>query len=314
MSKGAKRLNGRAVIAFFAVLATLSGARAQMALPGAVAPEPEGTVSHGASAPKAAPKKKPALSRGEMGAAAGPVTLAKAPSTDLIVGKSLRLDGGGSAIEIAKAGADIEVTKLTLAGDRLSRSGEQCQVDVSGMPLKLTSRESDSGLRRYQVDFPACPFSFDILEGAILATNEGKACEIKAADCRADPEGLWGMGETEFDPKKGEEMMGARAKVEKTVRGNFRALYQKHQKEKDIRDFVVKQQAGFSSWREEVCRSYAKESDFGYCALRLTEARAIALSAQLSSGVKAPPPVAAPEKPAPEEKTAEKDMPAALKK
>jgi hypothetical protein len=94
------------------------------------------------------------------------------------------------------------------------------------------------------------------------------------------------MGASEFDPKKGEEMLGARARVEKTVRGNFRTLYDRNKKEKAIRSFVVKEQAGFSSWREEICRSYARESDFGYCALRLTEARAITLGAQLAKGVK----------------------------
>lgn len=297
MSNWAKCVKG--LVAIFCMLATgIAGANAQMALPGAVAPDPEGTVSHGAAPKAAAPKKKHVSSR-EMGAAAGPVILAKSPSADTIVGKSLRLDGGGSAIEIAKVGAtDIQVTKLKLSGDRLTRSGEECEVEVAGMPLKLTPRDGDSGLRRYQIDFPACAFSFDILDGAILVTNEGKACEIKGADCRADPEGLWGMSDSEFDPKKGEEMMGARAKVEKTVRGNFRALYQKYQKEKDVRDFVVKEQAGFSSWREEVCRSYGHESDYGYCALRLTEARAIALSAQLANGVKAPEIAAATEKPA----------------
>jgi hypothetical protein len=127
-----------------------------------------------------------------------------------------------------------------------------------------------------------------VLDGAILATNEGKACEIKEADCRADPSGLWGMGETDFDPKKADEMLGARAKVEKTVRGNFRALYDRNKKDQALAEFIVREQAGFSSWREEVCRSYAKESEFGYCALRLTEARAIALSAQLDGGVKLP--------------------------
>ena len=93
------------------------------------------------------------------------------------------------------------------------------------------------------------------------------------------------MSADEIDPKKGEEMLGARARVEKTVRSTFRALYDQNKKEKAIRNFIVKEQAGFSSWREEVCRSYAREPDFGYCALRLTEARAIALGAQLAAGV-----------------------------
>lgn len=265
-----------------ALLCAAAPATAQLALPGAVAPTPEGAVT----SPTPKPKKK--VSSGEMGAARGPIVMPKAPSDDTIVGKTLKLDGSGSAIEFSRAGAELQVAKLTLSGDRLSRSGEGCRVDVAGMPLKLAPQNSGSGLRRYQIDFPACPFTLDVLDGAILVTNEGKACEIKVADCRADPSGLWGMAETEFDPKKAEEMLGARAKVEKTVRANFRELYQRNSKDKLVRNFVVKEQAGFSSWREEVCRNYAKESDFGYCALRLTEARTIVLGAQLAGGVKLP--------------------------
>lgn len=268
------------------MLLTGEPAHAQLALPGAVAPTPEGTVTSPSGAAK--PKKKRVSGSGAMGESSGHAVMPKAPSEDTIVGKPLKLDGTGSAIEFAHSGADLQVARLTLSGDRLTRSGEECRVEVSGMPLKLTARDSGSGLRRYQIDFPACAFTLDVLDGAILVTNDGKACEIKEADCRADPSGLWGMGDNEFDPKKAEEMLGARAKVEKTVRGNFRALYDRNKKDKLVRDFVVKEQAGFSSWREEVCRSYAKESEFGYCALRLTEARAIALGAQLASGVKLP--------------------------
>ncbi|MBM3562461.1 MAG: hypothetical protein FJX48_04710 [Alphaproteobacteria bacterium] len=259
-------------------------ASAQIVLPGAVAPSPEGTVAGAA--------KNKSAGGGEMGAAAGPAIMPKAPAEDAIVGKTLKLDGEGSAIEFSRAGAILQVAKLTLVGDDLRRSGETCRVEVAGTPLKLSARESDTGLRRYQVAFPACPFSFTVLDGAILVTNEGKACELKEAGCRADPEGLWGMGADEIDPKKGEEMLGARARVEKTVRNTFRELYERNKKEKPIRNYLVKEQAGFSSWREEVCRSYAREPDFGYCALRLTEARAIALGAQLAAGVKLPPGVA----------------------
>jgi hypothetical protein len=276
---------GATVLVFLATTAPLE---AQLALPGAVAPTPEGTVTGPSSGGAAKPKKKRVSVSGAMGESSGHAVMPKAPSEDTIVGKTLKLDGTGSALEFSRAGTDLQVSKLTLSGDRLTRSGEECRVDVAGMPLKLTPLESGSGLRRYQVDFPACPFMLDVLDGAILVSNEGKACEIKGADCRADPSGLWGIGEAEFDPKKAAEMLGARAQVEKTVRGNFRALYDRNKKDKPLRDFVVREQAGFSSWREEVCRSYAKESDYGYCALRLTEARAIALGAQLASGVKLP--------------------------
>lgn len=273
-----------------AIAAAVGPARSQLALPGAVAPTPAGTVTSPGQ-----PAKKKRVGGGEMGLARFPAVMPKAPSEDTIVGKTLRLDGEGSAVEFSRSGADLQVAKLTLNGDRLSRSGESCKIEVAGMPMKVVARESGSGLRRYQIEFPACAFSFDILDGAILVTNAGKACELKAADCRADPEGLWGTGASEFDPKKAEETLGSRARVEKTVRGNFRALYDRNKKEKQIRDFVVREQAGFSSWREEICRSYARESEVGYCALRLTEARAIALGAQLSMGVKLPERAAATE-------------------
>lgn len=271
--------------AALALVLSATDAGAQMALPGAVAPTPEGTVTGPGGPPK--PKKK-RVSGGEMGESSVKAVMEKAPSDDTIVGKTLKLDGNGSTIEFSRSGTELQVAKLTLTGDRLTRSGEECRVDIAGMPLKLTPRDSGSGLRRYQIAFPACPFTLDVLEGAILVTNEGKACEIKVADCRADPSGLWGMPETDFDPKKAEEMLGARAAVEKTVRTNFRALYDRNKKDQLLRGYVVKEQAGFSSWREEVCRSYAKESEFGYCALRLTQARAIVLGAQVAGGVKLP--------------------------
>ena len=121
-----------------------------------------------------------------MGAAAGPAIMPKAPAEDAIVGKIIKRDGEGSAIEFSRAGADLQVAKLTLVGDDLRRSGEACRVEVTGTPLKLTARQSDTGLRRYQIAFPACAFTFDVLDGAILVTNEGKACELKDAGCHAD--------------------------------------------------------------------------------------------------------------------------------
>ncbi len=255
-------------------------ADAQIALPGAVAPTPVGTVTKTAK-----PKSR---SGGGMGEARLKAVMPKAPTEDALIDKTLKLDGVGSEIQITRAGTDFQVSKLVFKGDRLSRSGEQCRYEAPGAPLKLSTRESGAGLRRYQLDFPDCAFSFDVLDGAILATNDGKICEIKSADCRIDPEGLWGMGENEFDPKTAVDMLGARAKVEGTVRSNFRTLYDRNKGDKSLRTFIVSEQAGFSSWREEICRTYARESDFGYCALRLTEARVITLGAQLASGIKQP--------------------------
>ncbi len=279
-----------------ALLAT-AGADAQLALPGAVAPETEGSIAAEAG-PNAAPVRKKRVTSGD---AAGPAVAPKLPGDDAIVGKPLYLDGSRSVAQFERVGGETRLVRLTLTGDRISRSGESCRVDVTETPLKLTPRDNEAGPHRYQADFPACPFSFDVLDGAILVANENGACELKAADCRADPKGLWGMGEKDFDQKRANEMMNLRARVEKTVRANFRALYDRHSKDKPVRSVLVREQAGFSSRREEICRSYAHEEDFGYCALRVTEARALTLAAQLAHGPK----------PAAKKKVAGKTEPAA---
>lgn len=251
-------------------------ASAQFALPGAIAPAPAGSVA----APAETGKSRP---RGQ-----GTVTpvAPKLPSEDTIVGRSLYLDGSRGSIELQRQGDGLEVARLTLTGDRLSRSGETCNIEVGETPLKLQPRETASGLRAYAVDFPACPFSFEALDGAILVTNERGACELVKADCRTDPNGLWGMGAAEFDPKRANDMLTLRARTEQTVRNDFKALYEKNKNDKALRKELVREQAGFSARREEICRAYIQEADFGYCALRVTEARALALGTRLAKGFK----------------------------
>ncbi|HYA79597.1 MAG TPA: hypothetical protein VED87_01540, partial [Methylocystis sp.] len=203
-----------------------------------------------------------------------------------VIGKELKLDGSRSNLELRRADGKLQIARLTLMGDSISRSGESCRVEVSGMPMKLEPRDDDSGLHRYQADFPACPFTFSVLDGALLVSNQGGACEIKTADCRSDPRGLW--GESDFDPKKAKEMLGLRARVEKTVRADFKTLIAKYKKDRPMRNYLVQVQVGFSARREDICHGYAKEEDVGYCALRVTEARALTLGAQLAHGAVRP--------------------------
>ncbi|PWB83277.1 MAG: hypothetical protein C3F11_07445 [Methylocystaceae bacterium] len=278
MSNLRSRGLGRSLAPLMALLLSPAAqeSRAQFALPGAIAPAPAGSVV----APAETGRAKP---RGQ--GTATPVA-PKLPGEDTIVGRTLYLDGSRSSIELQRQGATLEVAKLALTGDRLSRSGESCRVEVTEAPLKLLPRETGSGLRRYDVDFPACPFSFEALDGAILVTSERGACELAKADCRTDLNGLWGMGAAEFDPKRANDMHALRARVEQTVRNDFKALYDKNKDNKTLRKELVREQAGFSSRREEICRSYVEEADFGYCALRVTEARALALGTQLAQGFK----------------------------
>jgi hypothetical protein len=262
-------------LALLLSLAAAPGAFAQIVLPGAIAPAPAGSVV----APAETGRGRP---RGQANVA--PLA-PKLPSEDSILGRTLHLDGTRSTIEFQRQGDTLEVAKLALLGDSLSRSGETCRIEVSE-PLKLLPRETPSGLRRYDMDFPICPFNFEILDGAILVTNEGGACEVRQADCRTDPNGLWGASASELDPKRANDMAAQRARVEQTVRNHFKALYDKNKNDKTMRKELVREQAGFSSRREEICRSYAEEAELGYCALRVTEARALALGAQLAKGVK----------------------------
>jgi hypothetical protein len=284
------------VLAAFLALQLAPAARAQMALPGAVAPAEEGSVAVGVET-----QAKPALKKRASGdGGAGPAIAPKPPGEDSIADKPLWQDGSRSMIELQRSSGGLQVAKLTLSGDRITRSGESCHVDVAGMPLKLTPRESSSGLRRYQVDFQACPFALELLDGAILVVNEAGACELKAADCRADPNGLWGAPGSELtDPKRAAEMLNQRARVEKTIHADFQTVFAKNKTDKTIRRLLVREQAGFSSRREEICRNYAQEAESGYCALRVTEGRALSLATQLAKGVKLPANVAADDEPAP---------------
>jgi hypothetical protein len=257
---------------------------AQLQLPGALGqPAPAGTVAPPPEAPKEKPKPP----------------ILRAPSEDAIVGRTLLRNGTTGMLVIERAGKDLRVQKLALTGDQISKPNEHCRVEVSGTPLSLTSEGRPAGLSRYKLALEICPFSFDLLEGAVLASNGGKTCEFKAADCQVDPAGLWGPRASELGPERVKEFERERAHAENTVRADFRALLAAAGKDKQQTKAVAAEQAGFSSEREEKCRTYAGEDAHGFCALRLTEARAIALGARLAGVEEVKPKSQQPRKPKP---------------
>ena len=265
-------------------------ALAQLQLPGALGqPAPAGTVAPPPEAPKERPKPP----------------ILHAPSEDAVVGRTLLRNGSTGTLVIERAGKDLRVQKLALTGDQISKPNEHCRVEVSGMPLPLASEGKPAGLSRYKVGLEICPFSFDVLDGAVLVlvSNGGKTCEFKAADCQVDPAGLWGPRASEFGPDRIKEFERERAHAETTVRADFRALLAAAGKDKQQTKAIAAEQAGFSSEREEKCRSYAGEDVHGFCALRVTEARAIALGARLAGveEVKPKPPKPKPKPAAPPE-------------
>ncbi|MGO9672821.1 MAG: hypothetical protein ACLPSF_01390 [Methylocella sp.] len=263
-------------------------AAAQMMLPGAQQAAPEGATTPAKPPPSIAAKPKPAAPR--------------PPGDDSIVDRDLSRNGSEGLIRFRRApGAGIEITSLSLAGEEITHPGEACRLDiVAGGPIEAKANGKPKGLVRYDVGIEACPFSLDVLDGAVLVTRAEKTCDFAAADCRVDPTGLWGPAASAIDDKQVKQFERARGGAEATMRANFRALLASAGKDKAAVKAIAGEQAGFSSEREVICRNYASEDVHGFCALRLTQARAFALQAKLeASGKRAEPKKAKP----PETKT-----------
>ena len=254
-----------------ALALTTSSAAAQMMLPDLSA------ASKGAPkapAPKAA-KPKPAAS--------------KPPGDEAIVDRDLYRNGSEGLIRFQRApGAGLEITAISLTGEQITHPGEPCRLDVvAGAPIEAKAMGRPKGLLRYDVGIEACPFSLDVLDGAVLVTREAKPCDFVAADCRVDPAGLWGPAAAAIDDKQVKQFEHARGVAETTMRANFRALLASAGKNMPAFATIVGEQAAFSSEREVTCRSYANEHAAGFCALRLTQARAFALGAQFEANARA---------------------------
>ena len=242
-------------------------ARAQMQLPGATAPTQEGTVSKPAAPAKAHP--------------AGPPPPPKVPSDDGLLGRTLVHDGRAGAIQFSRNGKDLQLAKVTLAGEKISKASEACTVEQSGMPVTPSLAGRPNGVTHYTVALAACPFEFDVLDGAILVSPIAKACEIAASDCRIDPVGLWGQPASEIGAARTKEIEHARAPAEAAMRAQFRSWIESAGRDRDLVRKISHDQAGFSSRRADLCAHYARESEHGYCSLVLTEARTAALAARV---------------------------------
>lgn len=247
-----------------------TAAQAQLDLSGATAPAPAGTVV----TPQAS-RPRPATPR-EAPLPAAPAS----PSEAALAGKTLALNGGRSQIGFTAKDKTVQVSRLVLAGHKISNGHDECQVEVGGLPLALTPAGKVEGLARFTLAVPACPLSFDVLNGAILVDAAAPACALKAADCQADVAGLWGAQPGDLGPDQVKVIERERSAAEKAVRAAYKGLMSSTKDRPTIKDYAS-DQAGFSSHREELCRSYIGESRHGFCDARLTQARATTLEAQL---------------------------------
>jgi hypothetical protein len=265
---------------------------AQMMLPGAnngIAQGAAPKAGAGDAAPYVAPK---------------PVLL-KPPGEETIIGRTLGQGGieGSMTFDRPVAGeaapakatksaakpGGLTLTKLVLKGDKISKPGEACTVDVSlSTPLALTAAGRPVGAIRYDVPISACPFSIDVLDGAVLVSAATPSCDFTAADCRITAGGLWGPASVDISETRIKELERQRQSIETTMRANFRVLLKKAGKDRAAVKAIAGQQAAFSSEREVACRDYDHEAVHGFCSTQMAEARALALVAQFETMAEGP--------------------------
>ncbi len=245
---------------------------AQMILPGAV------------NAPAQTKVKLPGQ---KSGAAKARVVFSRIPGDEAVLGRVLVHNGSAGALEFTKGASGLSISKLTLAGNMISRPGDSCSVQVvAANASPLTPTGQPEGLLRYQNAIPACRFSLDILQGAVIIKSETEICKFEAADCQARPNGMWGPRGSAIPDDQIKADNSARPQAETALRASYKNLMEKRTDRASTR-LVAAEQAAFSSIREELCRDYALEDKHGFCDTRFTEAKVASIRLRLGEKLEA---------------------------
>ena len=268
-------MNWRAPILVCGFLLGASPAPAQLVLPGAAPAAPAG-------APAAAARKKKAGATSKAGTVAGKAAKISAPDVASVTGRSLTLNGEAGLLQLSGSGETMQVDKLRFAGESVSDPSQRCIIDIVGeKPIMATSVGRPDGLERFEVDVPACPFAFDVLDGAVLVPAQITACVFKAADCQTSPGGLWGAGAADIE-NDAAAIDKRRSQAEKEMGKALHAIEELAKDNPDAAN-LLRDQNGFPGERDDACRAYVKEGALGYCGANLTEARAALLQARLAA-------------------------------
>jgi hypothetical protein len=269
-------MNRRILILAAGLLAS-APADAQLALPGAAPAAPAGSP-----APAAKPAKPKKQAGSKSAVAAENLAKIPPPGVESIDNRPLLLNGQSGLMQISGSGDALEVDKLRLPGEGVSDPSQACVVDIVGeKPIEAKSAGRPDGLDRYEVDVPACPFVFDVLNGAVMVPSQITACVFKAADCQTSPGGLWGPDAAAL----GEDAAAIgkrRSLAEKAMGKTLEKIEERAQTTPDAAS-LVREQNGFAGERDDACRSYVKEASIGFCAASLTEAREALLRARLEA-------------------------------
>lgn len=290
-------MSRRAALLLSLVLAASGGgpALAQLQLPGAVAPTPQGAAAPGrANAPRApgdgsnplAPRtvSGPPLRRWEEG----------------LPGRTLRFLGQHGSLVITRSGVGPQASYSVVATGIVGRRGNDirniCTPSLNGgLPVPLTAQGRPNGLARFEAAFPGCTITLDLMADAAFIAAPGGACTFD--DCVVDPTGLWGPNDREIPPDR--EIERARGVAERKLNDARRILQARLRTTPEGRQFL-QEQAGFPANRERLCRNYGT-SDIGpaFCALKFTEARAENLAARVGGPPSDAPPARRPARPRP---------------
>lgn len=267
-----------------AALVAVSEARAQLQLPGAVAPTPRGgTAPSGPARPHASPDgANPLVPRG-MGAS----TLRRWDET--LPGRTLRFLGQQGSMVISRQGQGYTIA-VTGVGRRDNDLRNICTPDLNGgQTVALRPLGRPEGLARFEAVFPGCTLVMDLLSDVAFVSAPGGACRFDDG-CVVDPGGLWGPNDREIPADR--EIERARGVAERRLNDARRILQARLRTTPEGRVFL-QQQAAFPANRERVCRNYGT-SNIGpvFCQLKYTEARAETLAHQVGG-----PPSDAPARP-----------------
>ena len=247
--------------------AMVSGeALAQLALPSAAPADASPTTE--TAAPKAA-KSKP--HHRKITKAAG---LAADPAS--VLSRELRQNGRSGDLQLEQGEGDsLRIVKFSMLGEVVSDPSKLCRIEIAAeRPIEATPKGAPDGLPRYHADIPACPLTFDVVDGAVLVPAQSNACVFAAADCQASPSGLWGpdLAEIEKDPKA---ISKQRAAADRSIQDSLRAM---ERRDKDAAASLAREESDFAADRDDVCHGYAGESRLGFCAARLAQSRAALLA------------------------------------
>jgi hypothetical protein len=268
-------------IAGVALAASLGAAHAQLDLSGAVPPTRPG-------AGVAAEPVEPVRPRPEARRPDKPADKADKSETDFTVslasavGRPLKLNGRDGELTLWGRDRVLKIAKLSLAGEVISDPTQKCQIDIVGDdPIEAKSLGRPDGLARFEAEVPVCAFTFDVVEGGVLAVApaQNAACVFKAADCRASPAGLWGPDAASL-ASEAKAIALAKSHADDASSRMLRTLEARYKGKPEAED-VERDEADLVTHGQEICRDYDKEPDHGFCASRMAEARAAWLKARV---------------------------------